>query len=215
MGESMRMTILGVATAALAATAFNLDVAMAVEEASYEVLESDDNFELRRYAPQIVAETVVEGDFDDVGNEGFRRLSGYIFGKNRKQHSVSMTAPVSQEPASEKIAMTAPVNQKADGDAWRITFVMPAQYDLEELPIPEDDRVVLKEVGPRLVASIRYSGTWNRDRYQTQEAELLKVLESRGLEPRAAPIFARYNAPFVPWFLRRNEVLIEVARSPR
>jgi hypothetical protein len=86
--------------------------AMAIEESSYTVVEQADNFELRMYAPNIVAETLVEGDFSEVGNEGFRRLAGYIFGKNRKQESIDMTAPVSQETSSEKIAMTAPVNQQ-------------------------------------------------------------------------------------------------------
>lgn len=121
----MRMITLGAAAAVIATSTFNLEVAMAVEEASYEVLESDGDFELRRYAPQIVAETLVEGDFKDVGNEGFRRLSGYIFGKNRKQQSVSMTAPVSQEPVSQKIAMTAPVNQESVAGAWPIFNMLP------------------------------------------------------------------------------------------
>ena len=88
--------------------------AMAIEESRFTVVEQADNFELRWYEPNIVAETLVEGDFSGVGNEGFRRLAGYIFGKNRKERPIEMTAPVSQQPDSEKIAMTAPVNQEAD-----------------------------------------------------------------------------------------------------
>ena len=88
---------------------------MAIEEAKYKVLEREGDFELRQYEPQIVAETLVEGDFQDVGNEGFRRLYDYISGKNRKQQTIPMTAPVSQEAASEKIPMTAPVNQEKVG----------------------------------------------------------------------------------------------------
>lgn len=215
MSQQTRTTVPVVAAITLAINIFSLDTAKAVDEASYEVLESESDFELRRYAPQVVAETLVEGDFDDVGNEGFRRLSGYIFGKNQRQQSVSMTAPVSQEPVSQKIAMTAPVNQEPVGDAWRITFVMPAEYKLEDLPIPEDERVVLKELGARLVAAIRYSGTWSESRYDEQEALLMDRLESRGLNPKGSPVFARYNPPFMPWFLRRNEVLIEVEHLPQ
>ena len=76
---------------------FNVGGVMATQEAEYSVLEKQSNFELRQYEPQIVAETFVEGDFKEVGNEGFRRLFGYISGKNRKQQSIPMTAPVSQE----------------------------------------------------------------------------------------------------------------------
>ena len=83
---------------------------MAIEESRYTVVEQVDDFELRMYEPGIVAETLVEGDFSEVGSEGFRRLAGYIFGKNRKQQDIDMTAPVSQESAAEKIAMTAPKN---------------------------------------------------------------------------------------------------------
>jgi hypothetical protein len=133
---------------------------MATEEAKYEVLEREGDFELRQYEPRIEAETLVEGDFKDVGNEGFRRLYDYIAGKNRKRQSIPMTAPVSQEAASEKIPMTAPVNQEKVGEKWRITFMMPPQYTLENLPEPLDPRVQLTKVPGLLMAALSYSGTW-------------------------------------------------------
>jgi hypothetical protein len=186
--------------------------AMAIEESSYSVVEQVDNFELRRYQPNIVAETLVEGDFSEVGNEGFRRLAGYIFGKNRKQQSIDMTAPVSQEPDSEKIAMTAPVSQEAEGGKWRITFTMPAEYTMETLPMPLDDKVILKQEPGRLMAAIQYSGTWSRDRYLEKEASLRSFIDAHSLQATGEPVFARYNAPYTLWFLRRNEVLIPVER---
>jgi len=185
---------------------------VAIEESRYTVVEQADNFELRWYEPKIVAETLVEGDFSGVGNEGFRRLAGYIFGKNRKQQTVEMTAPVSQQPDSEKIAMTAPVNQEADDGQWRITFTMPAEYTMETLPVPLDDRVMLVREPGRLMAAITYSGIWSRDRYQEQEATLRSLMDERGLMADGEPVFARYNAPFTLWFLRRNEVLIPAER---
>jgi len=187
--------------------------AMAIEEPKYTVIEQTEDFELRQYEPFIVAETLVEGDFSDVGNEGFRRLAGYIFGKNRKKVSIDMTAPVNQEPDSEKIAMTAPVNQEAEFEKWRITFTMPTEYTLETLPAPLDDRVTLRREPGRLIAAIRYSGTWSRDRYEIKEGRLKSFVNERGLEAVGEPIFARYNSPFALWFLRRNEVLIPVERS--
>ena len=185
---------------------------MAVEEAKYTVLEREEDFELRQYEPQIVAETLVEGDFQDVGNEGFRRLYDYISGKNRKQQTIPMTAPVSQEASSEKIPMTAPVNQEQVGGKWRITFLMPSQYTLETLPKPSDPRVQLTKVPGLLMAALSYSGTWSRGRYEEKEKRLKELIRQQGLKIVGEPVFARYNLPFMPWFLRRNEVLIPVAR---
>lgn len=190
-----------------------IEKAMAIERAKYTVVEREGNFELRQYEPSIVAETIVEGEFDEVGNEGFRRLFDYISGKNRKQQSISMTAPVSQEAESEKISMTAPVNQVRVGEKYRITFLMPAKYSIETLPEPLDNRVKLKEVPSQLIAAFRYSGTWGRYRYEEKRIRLQALMRQKGLEPAGEPIFARYNPPFMPWFLRRNEVLIPVGNG--
>jgi hypothetical protein len=197
---------------AFVSLAFPLNTLMAAEEAEYSVLESDGDFELRQYQPQIVAETLVEGDFHEVGNIGFRRLFDYISGKNRKKQSIPMTAPVSQEAASEKIPMTAPVNQERVGEKWRITFLMPSRYSMENLPEPLDPGIKLREIPPRLMAAFKYSGTWGRERYEEREKRLKELIRQKGLKIVDEPIFARYNPPFMPWFLRRNEVLIPVAR---
>jgi effector-binding domain-containing protein len=154
--------------------------------------------------------TVVEGDFEKVGSEGFRRLADYINGNNRRRQSIAMTAPVGQESGSQKIAMTAPVGQQSSGDRWRITFMMPAEYSLERLPQPLDDRISLQPVPARRMAAVRYSGTWSRSGYEKNLANLLAWLQEQGLQPVGDPVWARYNPPFMPWFLRRNEVLIAV-----
>lgn len=186
--------------------------AMATEEVKYRVLESSGDFELRQYESSIVAETTVEGDFHEVGNEGFRRLFDYISGKNRKKQSIPMTAPVSQEASSEKIPMTAPVNQEKVGEAWRITFLMPSSLTMETLPEPLDPRVKLMKIPGRLMAALSYSGTWSRERYEGKEQRLKELIRQRGLKIEGEPVFARYNPPFMPWFLRRNEVLIPVGQ---
>lgn len=182
------------------------------EEPNYSVIEQRGHFELREYDAYIVAATVVEGNFDDVGNEGFRRLFKYISGDNRSKQSISMTAPVSQEAHSEKIPMTAPVNQEKMGEKWEITFMLPSKYHMEIVPEPVDDRIIIKEVPSRLIAAIRYSGTWSRKRYLKNETELKNIVRGKGLKILSEPIFARYNSPFIPWFLRRNEVLIPIQR---
>jgi peptide-methionine (S)-S-oxide reductase len=133
-----------------------------------------------------------------------------------------MTAPVTQEVGtatgsperSEKIAMTAPVEQEASGDEWRIAFMMPAEYTIETLPEPLDSSVKLKEVPGRTVAAIRYSGAWKQDRYEKHLSELRKWIEAHDLRSAGDPVWARYDPPFKPWFLRRNEILIPVKAAP-
>ena len=186
--------------------------AMAIEKAKYTVLEKEDGFEIRQYDPQIVAETFVEGDLENAGNEGFRRLFAYISGENTKKQSISMTAPVSQETGSKKIAMTAPVEQEKKDNRWRITFLMPAEYTLETLPEPNDTRVRLTEESGRLMAAVKYSGTWSEEGYEENKALLEEYIQKRGLTKTGAPVWARYDPPFMPWFLRRNEVLIPIEK---
>ncbi len=184
--------------------------AMAIEEPSYRVLETEGNFELRKYSSYIVAETYVEGDFEAVGSEGFRRLADYIGGKNQKKESISMTAPVSQKPVSEKIAMTAPVSQARENGRWRIAFMMPSTYTMDTLPIPDDERIALREEKEKTVAVIRYSGTWGKKRYEKHATKLMEWISSKDWKILGAAVWARYNPPFIPWFMRRNEILIPV-----
>jgi len=189
-----------------------------IEMPKYEVSKRDGKVEIRHYEPYIVAYTDVEGDPESAGNEGFRRLLRYISGANRSRQSIAMTAPVTQEAgtstrrpeASEKIAMTAPVGQEQVGNQWRITFTMPAEYTMGNLPEPLDPRVKLKSVPGHTVAAIRYSGTWKRDRYERHLSRLGKWVEACELRPVGEPLWARYDPPFKPWFSRRNEVLIPV-----
>jgi len=186
---------------------------MAIEEPRFDVLEKAGDFELRQYGSFIVAETLVEGSFSEVGNEGFRRLFDYIQGNNRKGQDIPMTAPVTQEAASEKIPMTAPVGQEKVAGKWRITFVMPSSHTMETLPEPLDPRIKLTEIPARLMAVHRYSGSWSKEGYEAKERKLLDFIEDKGLVMVGDPIFARYNSPFMIWFLRRNEVLIPVSRG--
>ena len=186
--------------------------AMATPEAPFTVIQKEKDFELRRYEQQIIAQTIVEGDFTDVGNKGFRRLFDYINGKNRKKALIPMTSPVLEEIASEKIPMTAPVNQNRENGKWVISFVMPPHYTLETLPEPLDARVTLRIVPGRLMAVLKYSGTWSRNRYDENQALLMKMVREHSLALIGEPVFARYNPPWTLWFLRRNEVLIPVVR---
>jgi hypothetical protein len=181
---------------------------MGIEKPKYTLLEKKGDFEIRQYPPYLAAETTVDAGFKDAGNVAFRRLFGYISGKNRTKESISMTAPVSQR--SEKISMTAPVNQQQSGERYSVSFIMPSKYSLETLPEPLDPAVIIKEIPAHKAAVIRYSGTWTQERYEAKKESLKEFLMQKGLTAKAEPIFARYNPPFELWFLRRNEVIIPV-----
>ena len=195
---------------------FSGEAAFAYEQPKYEIVKIYKGFELRRYAPYIVAETVVSGKFDDAGNKAFRILFKYISGDNLKKTEIPMTAPVNQSPAiesGEKIEMTAPVEQTPDGensDSYVFSFIMPSKYTLDTLPIPADPRIKLRQVKSRLLAARTYSGTWSEKRYRENETALLEAVKAAGFTAVGEPIFARYNSPFSLWFLRKNEVLLEV-----
>ena len=187
------------------------EVALAVDEPEYEVVASHGDFELRRYAPMIIAETHVESDFEGAGNQAFNRLFSYISGNNTARTKIEMTAPVTQEASSQKIDMTAPVVQEADGSGWSVAFVLPADFSWETAPEPNDSLVELRLVPERLVAAIRFSGGWGEDRFGSRESELRALLPEHGLQAVGGAVYARYNAPFTPWFMRRNEVMIPVS----
>jgi hypothetical protein len=185
--------------------------AMAVEEPTYEVVATHGDVEVRRYAPMILAETRVDADFEDAGNRAFQRLFKYISGDNTARAKIDMTAPVVQEPSSQKIDMTAPVVQAADGSEWRVAFVVPAEFSWETVPQPVDSRVTLRLVPERTVAVIRFSGGWGEQRFASHESELREVLSEHGLQVAGEAVYARYDPPFKPWFMRRNEVMIPVS----
>lgn len=185
--------------------------AMATEEAPYTVIKTDDIFELREYAPQVLAEIIVEGDLEDAGNLAFRPLFRYISGDNKSRSTIAMTAPVSQEPKGEKISMTAPVSQQRVQGKWAVSFMMPASYTMETLPTPDDSNIKLRQVPARRVAAVRYSGLWSEETYLLHKEKLEKWIKDNRFTVTGEPIWARYNGPFTLWFMRRNEILIPVA----
>tara|TARA_B110000483_G_scaffold32542_1_gene39593 strand:- start:3252 stop:3806 length:555 start_codon:yes stop_codon:yes gene_type:complete len=183
---------------------------MAIEEAAYETILAHKNFEIRRYEPQIVAEIEVDGDFEEAGGNAFSQLFGYISGKNLSQKKMAMTAPVSQIHSSDKMDMTLPVSQQQKNAKWLVSFMMPSNYSLGELPKPEDSSIMLRELPARNVASIKYSGFWSEEKYLYNLGLLNIWISNQELNIIGLPIWARYDAPYTPWFMRRNEILIPI-----
>lgn len=172
--------------------------AMALEEPQYSVLHNADDYEVRVYDPYIVAEVDVDGDMRAAGNSAFRVLAGYIFGNNEPGEKMAMTAPVESTPDEEK-------------GTYTYSFVMERKYSLASLPKPVDPRIRLLTKPSRVMAVRRYSGRWNASTDNEQRATLFDALAADDIEILSEVVMARYDSPWTPGFMRRNEVMVEIA----
>lgn len=168
---------------------------MAIEEPSYEVVQQLNGAEVRQYAPYVVAQVLVAGPAEQAGSEAFPILAGYIFGKNKGE---------------QKFDMTAPVTQAASAGGTLVQFVLPKGVTLATAPEPLDPRVQLREVPGHRVAVIRFSGFWSQANYDEHLSKLQAALRTAQLRWTGEPTLSRYNPPFTPWFLRRNEIWLTV-----
>lgn len=186
---------------------------MATEEPKYAVLEKEPPFEVRTYAPMIVAEVQVEGDLDGASSQGFRLIAAYIFGQNQVSEKIAMTAPVTvvdQSVKNAKIAMTAPVGIESNAGKWVVSFVMPAEYTMETIPKPLNSQVQLRQIPAVKKAVISFSGFYNDKKVAEKTLELEQWMKSKNLQSAGTPNFARYNPPWTLPFMRRNEVMINL-----
>lgn len=194
---------------AVVAAATGLQLArLYFEEPAHDVELRDGAFEVRRYHPRVVASTrVALADRREATRAGFGRLADYIFARD-----VAMTTPVEATPARERIAMTTPVESTPDDAGWEVAFTMPSEYALDDLPAPGDPRVELGETSGRLVGALRFSGRLGDGDRRAREAELLDRVERAGYRAVSEVTVAIYDPPTVVLpFLRRNELLVEVA----
>lgn len=168
------------------------------EEQPYDVVKEYPDFELRRYPDHVVAETRVTGSFEGAGNASFRRLVGYIGGRNTQSRKVAMTAPVVQEAVEGAVG------------GYAVRFVMPAGFDLEGAPAPTDGDVRVRAIPEQTAAALRFSGRWSQARYVEHAQRLMAALEGAGLQVDGPLRFARFDPPWTPWFLRHNEVVVPV-----
>jgi len=187
--------------------------AMAVEEPRHEVLFTDGFFEIRKYAPTLMAETFVEGDMDEASSKGFRVLADYIFGNNQLASSsesstasgkIAMTAPVTLQPQTEAISMHA-------AKRWIVNFTMPSQYTLASIPKPKNAAVTLREIPSKYFAVYKYSGFNTVDRVQSKTVEAMEWTRKKNLKIMGTPQLSRYDPPWTLPMFRRNEIMIEIA----
>ena len=179
------------------------------ETPKYSVSKKQNEIEIRQYSGYIQAEVTVEDkNYKSAIERGFNVLAGYIFGNNVSRQKIEMTTPV-QTSQSEKIAMTTPVTITGASN-FTVAFIMPAEYTLETLPQPNDTRVHFTHIPVRTMAAIRFSGYFQQETIQKNKHHLSHWLDAYGLETEGDFIVAGYNPPWVPGFLARNEVLIQV-----
>ena len=169
-----------------------------VKKVNYKVLKKIDNVEIRKYPKIILA--VVEGY---EGDSGFSLLFNYISGNNKIKKQIKMTAPVI---TSEKIPMTAPVISKKD----YMAFVLPSSYNKDTVPVPSNPEVNINHQPEKTLAVLRFSGKTSRKKVEKQIEKLLEILKNNNIQIIDDPILMRYNSPFAPGFLRRNEVAVEI-----
>lgn len=186
---------------------------MSVEQPAYETLKRDGHFEVRRYNGFIVAHVDVEAGFDPALNEGFRVLFDYITGHNKARVKIPMMAPVTEEirRGSEKISMTVPVTmEKRREGVYRIGFIMPGRYTLETLPRPDSEAIGFTEIPDHEVAVLKFSGHSHEPAVDEKIGELNQWLSTNDLQPKSNFRLARYDPPWIPGFMRHNEVMVDV-----
>jgi hypothetical protein len=183
------------------------------EQAIYKVVQSQGRMEIRDYAPMIVAEGEFTGERKETINKGFMVIASYIFGKNVSTQKVPMTVPILQQQ-SEKIPMTVPILQaKSQNNTWTLSFVMPHTYTLKTLPTPSNSEVKLREIPAKRFTVIQFSGMWTQSNLDKRLVELQKFIESKNLTTLSKPVYAFFNPPWTPWFMRRNEIMIEIVKN--
>ena len=189
-------------------------IRVGTEEPGYTSRPLADGVEIRRYGPRIAAETTVAANEEAARNAGFRRLAGYIFGRNHQERRIDMTAPVVQQQdrgVSQKIAMTAPVAQASAGQqGWTIRFYMPSDWTMESLPTPDDERVHIVTQPAETVAVLRFTGDRGSEAVASRTSQLIETLQANGIEPAGDPMAWFYDPPWTIPFLRRNEIAIPV-----
>ena len=189
--------IVGILGAAVAAST-EVEVYKGYEMPPYEVLDRNENAELRRYSPHILAEVSVNGDRASAISRGFQVLANYIFGGNATGEKIAMTVPVSQAPID------------SSGAVWTVSFMMPASFDLDSLPAAKTDSIRFVKTETEQLLVREFSGFRNGARLSEHTKAVLQEAQERGLDVRGEPRYFFYDGPMTPPWARRNEVAIPV-----
>ena len=178
---------------------------------SYRTLLKEREFEIRAYDNYLTASVESEGSYEDSSDSSFNLLFKYISGDNVSREKIEKTAPIiKRKKLKEKIEMTAPVFQKKEGNRWTMFFVLPSKYNLENVPVPSDPRVVIKLIKSQKAAVVQYSGIMNDEKIKINSLKLLKWVNRKKYRMIGVPYSAGYDPPWTIPFLRRNEILVQI-----
>jgi hypothetical protein len=181
------------------------------EQQRYDVVRTEPAFELRRYPEHLVAEVEVDGTFESAGNTAFRPLVGYIGGRNETSTGLAMTAPVIQrreDPPPHDVETT---TTSVGHGRYVVSFVLPDDVTEDTVPTPSDAKVTVRSVPEEYAAVTRFSGRWTESSYRKRADDLARAVAEAGLVVAGPTRFARFDPPWTPWFMRRNEVVLPVA----
>lgn len=164
------------------------------ETVDYKVLQSYDEFEIRSY-PNVNYSSIsmVKQSYKDVSGSGFRVLAGYIFGGNEENKSIAMTTPVAMEM----------------GDTMRMKFIIPKEYQISDLPKPNDSSIQFESESSKIIAAISFRGWANDEKLAQKQKELTDFLAKKGIQHTGKFIFLGYNPPY-QMTNRRNEMTVEL-----
>lgn len=177
------------------------------QEQKYTVVTSQDGYEVRHYPSCVVAEVKTSGDFDAAGGRAFGSLFRFISGANQSGKKISMTAPVIQQSSQS--------TRLKVWDEHTVSFVMPADMTIADTPAPNDSHVTVRQTSDQLVAALRFSGRMSVNNFETNTRKLQEFLLRDGYLQSDVARIARFNAPWTPGFLRRNEIQIPVVEATK
>ena len=175
------------------------------EQPAYALVLQEDNLAIRDYASAMVVETQVIASRQDATGDAFRRLFRYISGNNDAEMEISMTSPVAQTLANNR--------NEAAADKWAVRFFLPRDLTEESAPQPKEAGVTLVRLKAQRFASVSFKGKQNDKKIAKNTAKLEAFIAAKGYEISGPPVFAFYDPPFIPWFLRDNEILLPVIKA--
>ena len=169
-----------------------------LENPKYTILEKNNHFQIRKYDEMTIAKITTVGERYEGLRKGFIPLARYIGAKDREGPKISMTAPVMQ--------------QKIINDNWEISFFMPSKFDMDQLPISENNQIKIVTTPSTIMAVITFSGVAKTELLENKFTNLIKWIEEINYEIilGSKPIYSYYNDPSTPGFLRKNEIMIPV-----
>ncbi len=165
------------------------------ETQSYQVIKTEKDFEIRKYPSATMATVSMDAkSYKELSSTGFRKLASFIFGANKDQ---------------KNIAMTSPVHMDINGSESSMSFVMPSEYNRENLPTPDNAEIKIEKTAEEYVAAIQFGGYANDEDIKKYADQLENSLKLSGIEYFGNFRFLGYNAPYQV-LDRKNEIIVRI-----